>query len=170
MELLREKQVVDIKITLEIGCFQIFWEKLRTAFKAELHTRISLLRSYSVQFSSVAQSCLTLCDPMDCSSLPGSSVHGDSPGKKTAVGSRWSSQPWIEPRSPALQVDSLPSEPPGKPKNTGEDSLSLLQGIFPTQESNWGLLLSSAGGFFTSWATREVQYWSVAMIKCLNFN
>ena len=29
------------------------------------------------QFSSVAQSCLTLCDPMDCS-LPGSSVHGTS--------------------------------------------------------------------------------------------
>ena len=28
-----------------------------------------------IQFSSVAQSCLTLCDPMDCS-LPGSSVHG----------------------------------------------------------------------------------------------
>ena len=27
----------------------------------------------------VAQSCLTLCDPMDCS-LPGSSVHEDSPG------------------------------------------------------------------------------------------
>ena len=25
-------------------------------------------------------------------------------------------------------------------KNTGVDSLSLLQGIFPTQESNWGLL------------------------------
>ena len=33
----------------------------------------------------VAQSCLTLCDPMDCS-LPGSSVHGDSPGKNTGVG------------------------------------------------------------------------------------
>ena len=31
---------------------------------------------------SVAQSCLTLCDPMDCSP-PGSSVHGDSPGKNT---------------------------------------------------------------------------------------
>ena len=30
----------------------------------------------------VAKSCLTLCDPMDCSS-PGSSVHGDSPGKNT---------------------------------------------------------------------------------------
>ena len=33
----------------------------------------------------VAQSCLTLCDPMDCSPL-GSSVHGDSPGKDTGVG------------------------------------------------------------------------------------
>ena len=33
----------------------------------------------------VAQSCLTLCDPMDCSP-PGSSVHGDSPGKNTGVG------------------------------------------------------------------------------------
>ena len=40
--------------------------------------------------------------------------------------------PGIEPRSPALQADSLPSEPPGKPKNTGVGSLSLLQGIFLT--------------------------------------
>ena len=48
--------------------------------------------------------------------------------------------PGIEPRSPALQADSLPNEPPGKPKNTGVGSLSLLQGIFPTQELNWGLL------------------------------
>ena len=32
-----------------------------------------------------AQSCLNLCDPMDCSQ-PGSSVHGDSPGKNTGVG------------------------------------------------------------------------------------
>ena len=44
-----------------------------------------------------------------------------------------------EPRSPAL-LDSLPTELPGKPKNTGMGSLSLLQGIFLTQELNWGLL------------------------------
>ena len=31
------------------------------------------------------QWCPTLCDPMDCSP-PGSSVHGDSPGKNTGVG------------------------------------------------------------------------------------
>ena len=62
----------------------------------------------------------------------------------------WSEQPFPstgdlpnpgnEPRSPALQADSLPAEPPEKPKNTGVGSLSLLQGILLTQESNRGLL------------------------------
>ena len=41
----------------------------------------------------VSRLCWILCDPRDCS-LPGSSVHGISQ---------------------ALQADSLPSEPPGKP-------------------------------------------------------
>ena len=43
-------------------------------------------------------------------------------------------------RSPTLQADSSLSESPGKPKNTGVGNLSLLQGIFPTQELNWSLL------------------------------
>ena len=59
-----------------------------------------------------------LCDSMDCS-LPGSSVRGifqarvlsgvpfPSPGDIP--------DPGIEPRSPALQADTLPSKPPGKP-------------------------------------------------------
>ena len=64
----------------------------------------------------VAQSCLTLCNHMDCS-LPGSSVHGDSPGQNTEVGSCSRLQgnlpnPGIKPRSPTLQADSLLSEPP----------------------------------------------------------
>ena len=42
--------------------------------------------------------------------------------------------PGFEPRSPALQEDSLPAEPQGKPKNMGVGDLSLLQWIFPTQE------------------------------------
>ena len=46
----------------------------------------------------------------------------------------------IEPRSPTLQVDSLPAEPQRKPNNTGVGSLSLLQRIFPAQELNQGLL------------------------------
>ena len=86
------------------------------------------------------QSCPTPCDAMDW-----------SPQAPLSVGfSRqeyWSGLPypppgdlpnlWIEQRSPALQVDSLPSELPEKPKNTG---LSILQGIFLTQGSNQGLL------------------------------
>ena len=39
----------------------------------------------SLMISVLSQSCLTLCDPMDCSP-PGFSVHGDSPGKNTGVG------------------------------------------------------------------------------------
>ena len=35
----------------------------------------------------LSQLCPTLCDPLDCS-LPGSSVHGDSPGKNTGGGCR----------------------------------------------------------------------------------
>ena len=48
--------------------------------------------------------------------------------------------PEIEPRSPTLQVEFLLSEPPGKPKNTGVGSLSLLHWNFLTQESHRGLL------------------------------
>jgi len=39
-----------------------------------------------------------------------------------------------------LQADSVPAEPQGKPKNTGVDSLALLQWIGLNQESNRGLL------------------------------
>ena len=55
----------------------------------------------------VAQSCLTLCDPMDCSP-PDSSVHGILQAKIlewVAMPSlRGSSQPRIEPMSPELQI------------------------------------------------------------------
>ena len=42
------------------------------------------------------------------------------------------SNPGIQFRYLALQADSSPAEPQGKPKNTGVGSLSLLQWIFPT--------------------------------------
>ena len=66
----------------------------------------------------VARSCLTTCNPMGCS-LPRSSLHGvlqarilewlpfPSPGDLLDTGT--------EPGSPALQADSLPSEPQKKP-------------------------------------------------------
>ena len=70
----------------------------------------------------VTQSCPTLCDPMDYS-LPGSSVHGDSPSKNARVSYHAFlqgdlSDPGIKPRSPTLQMNSLSSEPPEKPKDT----------------------------------------------------
>ena len=45
---------------------------------------MSLIYMLSMHAQSL-QSCLTLCDPMDCS-LPDSSLHGNSPGKNTGVG------------------------------------------------------------------------------------
>ena len=82
----------------------------------------------------VTQLCLTLCDPMDYT------VHGIL---QTRI-LEWVAFPFSrgssQPRSLALQADSLPAEPQGKPENTGVGSLSLLQQIFPTQEFNQGLL------------------------------
>ena len=73
------------------------------------------------------QSCLTLCDPMDCR-IPGCG----SPGKNTGVGCN-----------------------------------ALLQGIFPTQESNPSLLQcpALAGGFFTTNITWELPYLSKMLLK-----
>ena len=93
----------------------------------------------SIQFT--AQSCLTLGGPMYCSP-PGSSAHETfqarilewvaipSPGNIPHLG--------IEHRSPALQVTSLPSKPPGKPK-TG------VLGIY--LELNFGRFLKSGFHF-----------------------
>ena len=58
----------------------------------------------------VVQLCPTLCDPMHCS-LPGSSVHGESPRKNTRVGCHALPlgdlpNPGIKTGSPTLQADS----------------------------------------------------------------
>ena len=80
----------------------------------------------------IAQLCLTFSDPVDCSPL-GSSVHEDCPGKNTGVGCHALLQgifPTQEsnPGLPHCRLDSLPSELPGKPKNTGVGSLAIEPG------------------------------------------
>ena len=103
----------------------------------------------------VAQLCLTLHNPHGQYSPGqntgvGSLSPGDlrdhhglySPGQNTGVGSH---SPGDLPNTgikpvDTLQVDTLPAEQPGKPKNTGMGSLSLLQPLFLTQQSNQGLL------------------------------
>ena len=76
---------------------------------------------------------------MDCSPR-GITVLGDSPGQNTCPPPGDLPNLGIEPRPPTLQMNSLPSEPPGKPKNTGAGSLSLLQGSFLIQELNQGVM------------------------------
>ena len=57
-----------------------------------------------------AQSCPTLGSPVDCMYSP-----WNSSGQNTGVGSLPFLIPRIKLRSPPLQADSLPAEPPGKP-------------------------------------------------------
>ena len=61
----------------------------------------------------------------------------------------------IEPRSPTLQADSLRSEPPGKPVNTGLGSLSFSR--VSSQPRNQTRVSCIGGRFFTSWATRKAE-------------
>ena len=103
----------------------------------------------------VAQLCPILCDPMDYSP-PCFSVHGDSPGQNTGVGCQ------------ALLQGIFPTQG----SNTGlphcrqilyclshQESPRILEWVaypFSTESSwprNWTGCI--AGGFFTSWATRE---------------
>ena len=76
----------------------------------------SFMKNFRLE-SEVAQLCPTLCDPMDCS-LPGSSVHGIFQARVlqwVAISfSRDLPNPGIKLRSPALQANTLLSEPPGK--------------------------------------------------------
>ena len=99
----------------------------------------SLWNLSSQSESEVAQICLTLCDPMDCS------LHQASPSMGFSRQEYWGgspfpssgnlSDPGIEPGSPALQADALPSVPPEK--------LSSQSGIKPRYPV-------SPGGFLTT--------------------
>ena len=66
----------------------------------------------------VAQLCLTLCDPMEHARLLcpwNSSDKNIGKGFHSYLQEDLPDPPGIEPGSPALQADSLPSEPPGRP-------------------------------------------------------
>ena len=114
-----------------------------------------------------SQSCLTLCDCMDCSP-PGSSVHGNSPGKNTGVGCQ------------ALLQEIFPTQV----SNPGlshwrqilyhlsyQGSSRILEWVaYPfsresSQPRNQTRFSCIVGGFFTSWATCEAHCWYI-MCEC----
>ena len=76
-----------------------------------------------VESSLVAQLCPTLCNPIDYI------VHGILQARilewVAVPFSMGSSQPRHQTQVSHIEVDSLPAEPTGKPKNTGVGSLSL---------------------------------------------
>ena len=101
----------------------------------------------------IAQSCPILFDPMDCSP-PGSSFHGDSPGKNTGVGCHALLQGIFKPRSPILQADSLPSSHEGNPRILEWVAYPFSRGSF--QFRNWTGTSCITGGFSTSWALQNL--------------
>ena len=86
--------------------------------------KTNLISNYGGWKVKVVQLCLTLFDPID---------YTVQDVLQTRIlewiafpFSRGSSQPRDRTQYPILQVDSLPAEPQGKPKNAGVGSLSLL--------------------------------------------
>ena len=105
------------------------WKQPRRTRTEEWIKRLWYIHTmeYSVQFSSVTQSCLTLCDPMNCST-PGLPVHHHLP-EFTQTHIHWVTDA-IEPSHPlsspspatakSLQLcptlcDSIDGSPPGSP-------------------------------------------------------
>ena len=137
------KNIFFIYVNLVFLCFgiinnffySVLMEMISIAYHLLTRLRINCLFAsnfLTIEVSEVTLSCPTLCDPMDCS-LPGSSVHGFSSQEY------WSQLPFllqgipkpgIEPRSPTLQTDALPSEPPIARINYPTDIASLPLGLF----------------------------------------
>ena len=102
----------------------------------------------------VVQSCPTLQDPMDYSP-PGSSVHGDSPGKNIGVGCHAILQGIFSTQglNPGLQHLYQLSHK-GSPRILEWVAFPFSRGS--SQPRNQTRVSCIAGRFFTSWATREV--------------
>ena len=116
---------------------KMFAGELRSIFShlSFLYVVITSLTLHILVVVKFVYPCPTLCDPTDSGFSRPEYWNGQlfpSPGDLP--------NPGTESRSPTLQTDSIPAEPPRKPKNTGVGSLSLLQWIIPTQELNRSLL------------------------------
>ena len=110
--------------------------------------------------SVLTQLCLPLCDPMDCST-PGSSVHGDSPGKNTGMGCHALLQGIFSTQgsNPGLlhcrQILYHLSHQ-GSPRILEWVAYPFSRGSsWPRNQTRVSYI---ADRFFTSWATREALY------------
>ena len=168
LEVIKENQMSDKDKHLRSTHKRQKWANLMTASVSKEESRTKSNQKYFWKWKNkawsfryvlclVVQSCPTLCDPMDCSP-PGSSVHGDSPGKNTGVGCH------------ALLQGIFPTQG----SNPGhlhcrwilyhlshQGSRRILEWLAysfsrgSSQLRKWTTVSWIAGGFFTSWATRE---------------
>ena len=107
----------------------------------------------------VTQSYPTLCNPMDCS-LPGSSVHGDSQGKNTIVGCHTLLQgifltQELSPDLPHCRQILYHLNKQGSPQILEWEAYPFCRES--SQHRDQTRVSCIAGGFFTSWATREAR-------------
>ena len=111
----------------------------------------------------VAQSCLSLCHPVDCGP-PGSSVHGDAPGKNTGVGCHALFQRFFltQRSNPGLwhckQILYHPNHQ-GSPRKLEWVAYPFFRGSSPP--GNQTEVSCIEGEFFTSWATRGVPGYTI---------
>ena len=135
-------------------------------------------KAFSVQFSSVTQSCLTLCDPMDYS-IPGFPVHHQLPENAQAFSMTSSSQwchliilSFVIPFSSCLQ--SFPASgsfPMSQVFVSGDQSIGVstsasvltmnIQGWFPLGLTGWISLQSKRlSRFFSNTTVQKPQFFS----------
>ena len=134
-------------------CASCSWHQKLRPFPAGLCSPTTCLVR-PVSHTSCLKSPVLSCSVVSDSLRPrGLQPAGDSPGKNTGVSCHALLQgifptQGLNPSLPTLQVDSLPAEPPGKPKNTGVGSLAFLQGS--SRPQNQTGVSCTAGRFFTS--------------------
>ena len=105
----------------------------------------------------------------DCNPIPGHVPYSpwNSPGQNTRVGSCSLLQgnlpnSGIEPRSPALQEDSLPAEPPGKPIAIVKDTCTpvFTEALFTTARTWKQPRCPSTGEWIKKWDMYTMEYYS----------
>ena len=138
-----------------LWCNSCSWCPTCTPLTIPIPPAVGINKAHALCFS--AHLCPTPCDAMDCSP-PGSSAHGDSPGKNTRVGCH------------ALLQEIFPTQGsnPGLPNCrrilyflSHQGSPRIMEWVaylFSRGSSwprNWTRVFCIADGFFTSWASRE---------------
>ena len=147
-----------ILVRPQIRCLStLFLQPLKSSWYSQLK-----------RLESESESCSVMCDSL----WP----HGlyspwNSPGQNTGEGSCSLLQgglpnPGIKPRSPALQADYLPAEPPRKPKNTGVGRIvSSKNGVWKTgcphvKEWNGILILPHTQKINWKWVKYKQKTWN----------